>query len=141
PHRVAICTWLSTRGNCSRSVISLQPRSFIDGSVRAIAGYDHPSHTSRDSSAAGIVPPYGGSNPATPASQCGLPTRPPSYRERRAIPGHFSRGGFVSAHPFPRNSRQARPKSPTVIQNILKFRRGSAETKFDFGLRGRLSSA
>ena len=23
PHRVAICTWLSTRGNCSRSGISL----------------------------------------------------------------------------------------------------------------------
>jgi hypothetical protein len=38
------------------------------------------------------IPPCGSSNPATPASQCGLPTRPPRYRERRAIPGHFSRG-------------------------------------------------
>ena len=39
-----------------------------------------------------LIPPHGSSNPATPASQCGLPTRPPSYRERRAIPGHFSHG-------------------------------------------------
>src|SRR5262249_27621518 len=29
---------------------------------------------------------------ASAASQSGLPTRPPSYRERRAIPGHFSHG-------------------------------------------------
>ena len=45
------------------------------------------------------------------------------------------------AGPFPRNSRQTRPKSPTVIQNIPKFTRGSAETKFDFGLRDRHGSA
>ena len=41
-----------------------------------------------------LIPPYGGSNPTTPASQCGLPTRPPSYRERCAIPGRFSRGAL-----------------------------------------------
>jgi len=87
------------------------------------------------------IPPCGSSNPATPASQCGLPTRPLSYRGKRAIPAHFGRWTFVSAHPFPRNSRQARPKSPTVIQNIPKFNRGSAETKFDFGLRDRHGSA
>jgi hypothetical protein len=71
------------------------------------------------------------SNPATPGSQCGLPTRPLSHREKRAIPAHFGRWAFVSAHRFRRNSRQARPKSPTVIQNIPKFYGGSAETKFD----------
>jgi hypothetical protein len=70
-----------------------------------------------------------------------LPPREKSGNVDRSGPGDFSGGGFVSAHPFPRNSRQARPKSPTVIQNIPKFRRDSAETKFDFGLRGRLGSA
>jgi hypothetical protein len=70
-------------------------------------------------------------NSAMRKFESGLPTRPLSYRGKPDIPAHFGRWAFVSAHPFLRNSRQARPKSPTVIQHIPKFIRGSAETKFD----------
>ena len=61
------------------SAITRKEAELVAGRSRSIVGRKSP------------IRPYGSSNPATPASQCGLPTRPPSLRQERAIQGYFSR--------------------------------------------------